>query len=52
MGFSDSESEDDADAEKLFMADLLAGFPMWLERLCEGTLERFRVEAWPQMTSN
>ena len=54
LGFddaSDSESSDGGggDAQKLFEADLLAGLGTWLERLCEGTVQKFRIEKWPEM---
>ncbi len=53
MGFddSDSSSDSDPDADKLFTSDLLGTFGIWMDRLCEGSLKRFRVEYWPSMSS-
>jgi len=49
---SDSGSHDEIkDADKLFESDLLRGLYMWLDRLCEGTLQRFRVDKWPEMVA-
>ena len=52
LGFdaSDNESDHDEDADKLFEADLLFGLGTWMERLCEGTVQKFRIEKWPEMT--
>ncbi len=55
MGFEDSSSEEEADLtdineEKLFEADLMNGLGTWMDRLCEGSLKRFRVEYWPPMS--
>ena len=50
MGLEESsEEDDDEDARKLFQTDLLTGFANWMDRLCEGSLRRFRVEYWPSM---
>ena len=54
MGFGESSDEDsdidiDPDAQKLFQSDLLNGLDAWLERLCEGTVKRFRIEYWPSL---
>lgn len=49
-----SDSDDDRrlrDADKLFESDLLRGLYMWMDRLCEGTLQRFRVGYWPEMVA-
>jgi len=49
---SDSSDEDSSiDAAKLFESDLLRGLGMWLDKLCEGTLKRFKVTEWPPMTA-
>ena len=48
IGLDDS-SDDDEDAQKLFQSDLLGGLGNWMDRLCEGSLRRFRVEYWPTM---
>ena len=57
MGFDESSSSDEEldrktklDSKKLFQSDLMNGFGTWMDRLCEGTLRRFRVEYWPPMT--
>ncbi len=50
IGFDDSADEEDGDATKLFQTDLVSGFGNWMDRLCEGSLRRFRVEYWPSMT--
>ena len=54
MGFEDEESDLDDDlqnpeAEKLFQGDLLNGLGLWMDRLCEGSLRRFRVQYWPEI---
>lgn len=49
IGLNDSSEDEDDDAKKLFQADLLNGLGNWLDRLCEGSLRRFRVEYWPSM---
>ena len=53
MGFdgesSESDSERDINEEILFEADLMCGFPTWMERLVEGSLKRLRIEKWPNM---
>ena len=50
MGLDDSsEEEDEEDAQKLFQKDLLSGFTNWMDRLCEGSLKRYRMEYWPSM---
>ena len=49
LGIEDSSSDEEEDAQKLFQSDLLAGLGNWLDRLCEGSLKRFRVEYWPTM---
>ena len=51
---SDSEAESkelDPNAQKLFEADLLLDLPLWMERLVDGQLRRFRVNVWPSMAS-
>ena len=46
----DYESDsDDPDSAKMFQSDLLVGFRNWMDRLCEGSLKRIRVEYWPEM---
>ncbi|CAH1775721.1 unnamed protein product [Owenia fusiformis] len=47
IGFNDDSDSDDED----FVAEqhLLDGLIMWMERLCEGSLKRFRVDYWPEM---
>jgi len=54
LGLEESESSDEdstVDAAKLFESDLLRGLGMWLDKLCEGTLKRFKVNEWPPMTA-
>jgi len=49
---SDSSDEDSSiDAAKLFESDLVRGLGLWLDKLCEGTLKRFKVTEWPPMTA-
>jgi len=48
MGFeTDSDTDNESMADFLFEADLLKQLPNWMDRLCEGSLRRFRVEYWP-----
>ena len=49
VGFDDSDSESEPEAKKLFEADLLGTFGMWMDRLCEGSQQRLRVEYWPDI---
>ena len=56
IGLDDSNSEEMEEEEEesreeqvLFIADLLAGLNMWMEKLCEGVIARLRVESWPPM---
>lgn len=51
IGLDDSTSEEESDleSEKLFECDLLSGLPTWMDRLCEGTVARYRVEYWPNI---
>jgi len=54
LGLEESDSSDEGssvDAAKLFQSDLLRGLGMWLDKLCEGTLKRFKVTEWPPMTA-
>ena len=54
LGLEESDSEDEScsiDAAKLFESDLLRGLGMWLEKLCEGTVKRFKVTEWPPMNA-
>ena len=54
LGLEESGSSDEErsiDAAKLFESDLLRGLGMWLDKLCEGTLKRFKVTEWPPMTA-
>lgn len=54
LGLEESDSSDESstiDAAKLFESDLLRGLGMWLDKLCEGTLKRFKVSEWPPMTA-
>jgi len=54
LGLEESDSSDEGssiDAAKLFESDLLRGLSMWLDKLCEGTLKRFKVDEWPPMTA-
>lgn len=54
LGLEESESSDEGssvDAAKLFESDLLRGLGMWLDKLCEGTLKRFKVDEWPPMSA-
>lgn len=54
LGLEESDSDDEGasiDAAKLFESDLLRGLGMWLDKLCEGTLKRFKVTEWPSMTA-
>lgn len=46
---SGAEAEVDPNAHKLFESDLLHGLGHWMDRLCEGTLKRFKVSNWPAM---
>lgn len=52
MGFEtdsgDSES-DEPEANMLFESDLLSSLGVWMDKLCEGTLPRIRVDEWPLM---
>ena len=47
---SDWSTDSDCDDKVLFEGDLLRGLGNWMDRLCEGTLKRFRVQYWPPMT--
>ena len=56
IGLEDSSGEEKSgdedlgrEAEVLFEADLLMGLEMWMEKLCEGTIVRLRVDQWPPM---
>jgi len=52
LGLEESDSDDESsslDASKLFESDLVRGLGMWLDKLCEGTLKRFKVNEWPSM---
>jgi len=52
LGLEESDSSDEGsslDASKLFESDLVRGLGMWLDKLCEGTLKRFKVNDWPSM---
>ena len=50
IGLDDSsDDEEEEDARKLFQSDLLGSLGNWMDRLCEGSLKRFRVEYWPTM---
>ena len=50
MGFEDSSESESADeVDRMFECDLLSGLGTWMERLCEGTVNRYRVEYWPSM---
>jgi len=54
LGLEESDSSDEGcgvDAAKLFESDLLRGLGMWLDKLCEGTLKRFKVTEWPPLTA-
>lgn len=55
MGLEESDDSDadgsSVDAAKLFESDLVRGLGMWLDKLCEGTLKRFKVNEWPPMTA-
>ena len=54
LGLEESDSSDEGssiDAAKLFESDLLRGLGIWLDKLCEGTLKRFKVNEWPPMTA-
>ncbi|ELU18125.1 hypothetical protein CAPTEDRAFT_225634 [Capitella teleta] len=54
MGFDGSSSnsdETDEEDDRMFQCDLLAGLATWMERLCEGSINRYRVEYWPSMES-
>jgi len=54
LGLEESDSSDEScsiDAAKLFESDLLRGLGLWLDKLCEGTLKRFKVTEWPPMTA-
>lgn len=53
---ADWETEEDDDNDnadkhdtKLLDSMLLNGLPMWLDRLCEGSLTRLRLSEWPAM---
>jgi len=55
LGLEESDSDDEGsniDAAKLFESDLVRGLGMWLDKLCEGTLKRFKVTEWPSMTAS
>jgi len=55
LGLEESDDSDadgsSVDAAKLFESDLVRGLGMWLDKLCEGTLKRFKVNEWPPMTA-
>ena len=65
MGFDgDSDSEEDADMglrrrlldnEPITTEELLDGLPLWLDRLFEGSTQRYYIGYWPDfpvLTSN
>ena len=45
LGFAD-----DADAELILDSELLSGLSVWLERLCEGTVTKYKIKEWPMMS--
>lgn len=57
LGMDDSSGSDIdegrvRDAEKLFESEVLRGLNMWLDRLLEGTQQKFRVAGWPDMVAD
>ena len=60
MGFNDSDSEadinEDAQLEyerkrqKVLSLSLRKQFVTWLEKLCDGLVERVRLDEWPRFT--
>lgn len=46
IGF-DSDSSDDDDDEVLLQGNLLDGLPNWLDRLFEGSTQRYHINYWP-----
>ena len=57
MGFVDSDSDsDDAGVsgfaevdEKIFLNEVLSGLPLWMDRVFDGSVRKFRIECWPEM---
>lgn len=43
-----NESKKTTDSEKLFEFDLLRGLGIWLEKLCQGKLKKFKISQWPR----
>ena len=48
MKIQTNESKKTTDSEKLFEFDLLRGLGIWLEKLCQGKLKKFRISQWPR----
>ena len=49
LGFEDDSDEEVSLDDKIFESDLLSRLGNWMDRLCEGSLRRFRVDNWPSM---
>ncbi|KAL7306855.1 hypothetical protein TKK_0001016 [Trichogramma kaykai] len=47
IGFDSSSDSDCETQEILFTENLLEGLPMWLDRLFEGSTQRYYVNYWP-----
>ncbi|XP_077998110.1 dnaJ homolog subfamily C member 16-like [Glandiceps talaboti] len=46
----DSVGQDDSASDNGSHADLFVGISTWLERLCDGSLEKHYVESWPPLS--
>lgn len=46
IGFDSDSSE--SDEEILLQSNLLDGLPNWLDRLFEGTTQRYYINYWPE----
>jgi hypothetical protein len=46
---SDTDSENEPESEILFETDLLSRLGTWMERLCEGSIPKIRIDEWPKM---
>ena len=44
LGFADD------DADVILDSELLSGLGAWLERLCEGTVTKYKISEWPTIT--
>ncbi|XP_022905237.1 dnaJ homolog subfamily C member 16 [Onthophagus taurus] len=48
IAFDESSSSDSDKEDVLLEGDLLDGLPIWLDKLFEGTTQRFRINYWPE----